>query len=66
MQTEFEQVVRDDRQRRCKKAREEIQSLDHHMPIYYVDETGNQIFLEDKERADLIEFYHRETKMFCE
>ena len=66
LQTESEQAQRDDRQRRCTKAREEIQSLDHHMPIYYIDETENQVFLEDKKRADLIEFYHRAIKMFCE
>ncbi len=66
LQTESEQVQRDDRQRRCAKAHEQIQSLDHHMPIYYVDETGNRVFLDDKKRADLIEFYHREIAMFCE
>ena len=66
LQSELEQAQRDDRQRRCMKAREEIQSLDHHMPVYYIDETENQVFLEDKERADLIEFYHREITIFCE
>ena len=66
LQTESQQVKRDDRQRRCIKAHEEIQSLDHHMPIYYVDESGNRVFLDDTKRADLIELYNRETKMFCE
>ena len=66
LQAEVDQVRRDDRQRRCTKAREQIQSLDHHMPIYYIDESGNRIFFDDKKRADLIEFYQRETKMFCE
>ena len=66
LQTESEQVQRDDRQRRCTKAHEQIQSLNHHMPIYYVDETGNRVFLDDKKRADLIEFYRREIAMFCE
>ena len=65
-QAELERVRRDDRQRRCDKAHEEIQSLEHHMPIYYIDETGSQVFLEDKERADLISFYRRELAMFCE
>ena len=50
-QTELEQVRRDDGQMRCNKAREEIQSLDHHMPIYYIDETGSQVFLEEIGRA---------------
>ena len=36
------------------------------MPIYYIDESGNRIFVDDNKRADLIEFYQRETKMFCE
>ena len=66
LQAEVDQVRRDDRQRRCTKAREQIQSLDHHMPIYYIDESGNRIFVDDNKRADLIEFYQRETKMFCE
>ena len=66
LQTEVDQVRRDDRQRRCTKAREQIQSLDHHMPIYYVDQSGNRVFLDDTKRADLIELYNRETKMFCE
>ena len=65
LQTESEQVQRDDRRRRCTKAHEEIQSLDHHMPIYYVDETGNRVFLDDERRADLIAFYHREVEMYC-
>jgi hypothetical protein len=65
LQTELEQVKRDDRQERCIKAHEEIQSLDHHMPIYYVDEMGDWVFLDDKERADLIKFYQAEIKMFC-
>ncbi len=66
LQTESEQVQRDDKQRRCNKAHEQIQSLDHHMPIYYVDESGNRVFLDDKKRADLIEFYDRELEMFCD
>ena len=66
LQTESDQVRRDDRQRRCTKAREQIQSLNHHMPVYYVDETGNRVFLDDIKRADLIAFYHREKNMFCE
>ena len=66
LQAELNQVQRDDRQQRCMKAHEEIQSLDHHMPIYYIDETDSRVFLDDKKRAGLIEFYHRETKMFCE
>lgn len=66
LQTELEQVQHDDRQRRCMKAHEEIQSLDHHMPVFYINETGNRTFLDDKKRADLIEYYRRETKMFCE
>ena len=66
LQTELEQVKRDDRQRRCIKAHEEIQSLNHHMPIYYIDEKGDWIFLDDKERADLIKFYHAEIDMFCD
>ncbi len=66
LQMESEQVQQADRQRRCTKAHEEIQSLDHHMPIYYIDEGGDWVFLDDKKRADLIEFYQRETKMFCE
>jgi len=66
LQTELEQVKRDDRQRRCIKAHEELQSLDHHMPIYYIDEKGDWVFLDDKERADLIEFYHSEINMFCD
>ena len=65
LRTEVDQVRRDDRQRRCTKAREQIQSLDHHMPIYYIDETGNRVFLDDQKRADLIAFYHREEEMFC-
>ena len=65
VQTELEQVKQDGRQRRCVKAHEEIQSLDHHMPIYYVDEKGDWVFLDDKERADLIKFYQEEIKMFC-
>ncbi len=66
LQTELQQVKRDDRQRRCVKAHEETQSLDHHMPIYYVDEKGDWVFLDDKERADLIKFYQEEIKIFCE
>ncbi len=66
LQAELKQVQRDDRQQRCMKAHEEIQSLDHHMPIYYIDEGGDWVFLDDKERADLIKFYHAEKKMFCE
>jgi hypothetical protein len=66
VQTELEQAQQDDRQQRCTKANEQIQSLDHHMPIYYIDETGNRIFLDDEKRADLIAFYHREEKMFCD
>ena len=66
LQAELVQTRQDGRQRRCMKAHEEIQSLDHHMPIYYIDETGNRVFLDDNKRANLIEFYHRETKMFCE
>ena len=66
LQTELEQVERDDRQRRCTKAHEEIQSLDHHMPVYFVDETGNRVFLDEKKRADLIEFYRGEIEMFCD
>ena len=66
LQTELEQVKQDGRQRRCVKAHEEIQSLDHHMPIYYVDEKGDWVFLDDKERADLIKFYQEEINMFCE
>ena len=66
LQAESEHAQRDNRQQRCMKAHEEIQSLDHHMPIYYIDETDSRVFLDDKKRAGLIEFYHRETKMFCE
>jgi len=66
LQTELQQVKRDDRQRRCTKAHEELQSLDHHMPIYYIDEKGDWVFLDDKERADLIKFYHSEINMFCD
>ncbi len=66
LQTALQQVKRDDRQRRCIKAHEELQSLDHHMPIYYIDEKGDWIFLDDKERADLIKFYHSEINMFCD
>ena len=66
LQTESEQVQRADRQGRCTKAHEESQSLDHHMPIYYIDETRNRIFLDDQKRVDLIEFYRREVEMFCE
>ncbi len=66
LQSELQQVKRDDRQRRCIIAHEEIQNLDHHMPIYYIDEKGNWVFLDDKERADLIEFYHSEINMFCD
>lgn len=66
LQTKLEQVKRDDRQRRCLKAHEELQSLDHHMPIYYIDEQGEWVFLDDKERADLIKFYHSEINMFCD
>ena len=36
------------------------------MPIYYMDEMGNRVFLDDKKRADLIEFYRREIKIICE
>ena len=66
LQTESKQVQRAERQRRCMKAHEQIQSLDHHMPIYYVDKTGNRVFLDDKNRVDLIEFYDREIEMFCD
>lgn len=66
LQTESQQVKRDGRQRRCIKAHEEIQSLDHHMPIYYIDEKGDWVFLDDKERADLIRFYHSEINVFCD
>ena len=66
LRTESEQVQRDDRQRRCTKGREQIQSLNHHMPIYYVDETGNRVFLDDEKRANLIEFYQREIAIFCD
>jgi Domain of unknown function (DUF4124) len=66
LQTKLEQVKRNDRQRRCIKAHEELQSLDHHMPIYYIDEKGDWVFLNDKERADLIKFYHSEINMFCD
>ena len=66
LQTELQQVKRDDRQRRCIKAHEELQSLDHHMPIYYIDEKGDWVFLDDKERADLIKFYYSEINMFCD
>ncbi len=66
LHTELEQVKRDGRQQRCLKAHEELQSLDHHMPIYYIDEGGDWVFLDDKERADLIKFYHAEINMFCE
>ena len=66
LQAEMEQVKRAERQRRCMKAHEQIQSLDHHMPIYYVDKTGNRVFLDDKNRVDLIEFYDREREMFCD
>ncbi len=66
LQTELQQVKRDDRQQRCIKAHEELQSLNHHMPIYYIDEKGDWVFLDDKERADLIKFYHSEINMFCD
>ncbi len=66
LQTELQQVKRDDRQRRCIKAHEEHQSLDHHMPIYYIDEKGDWVFLDDKERADLIIFFHSEINIFCD
>jgi hypothetical protein len=66
LQTELQQVKRDDRQRRCIKAHEELQSLNHHMPIYYIDEKGDWVFLDDKERADLLKFYHSEINMFCD
>ena len=66
LQTESEQMQRDDRQRRCTKAHEQIQSLNHHMPIYYIDESRNRAFLDDKKRADLIAFYHRDIAMFCD
>ena len=66
LQAEMEQVQRAERQRRCMKAHEQNQNLDHHMPIYYVDKTGNRVFLDDKNRVDLIEFYDREIEMFCD
>ena len=66
LQTELQQVKGDDRQRRCIKAHEELQSLNHHMPIYYIDEKGDWVFLDDEERADLIKFYHSEINMFCD
>lgn len=66
LQAEMEQAERDRRQQRCAKAHEEIQNLNHHMPVYYVDQTGNRVFLDDERRAELIDYYKREQNMYCE
>lgn len=65
-QSDSDQAQQDRRQKRCTKAQEEIQSLNHHIPVYYLDESGNRVFLDDKSRSELIGFYEREIAMFCE
>ena len=66
LQREDEQAQRVDQLQRCIKAREEFHSLNRQMPIYRIDERGNRIFLDDKERTDYIQFYLAEINTFCE
>ena len=65
-QREVLQAEKDQRMRSCLKAQENLNNLKLALPVYYVDETGQRVFLDDTERAKEIEHYEGEVITHCD
>jgi hypothetical protein len=54
------------RANRCQLATRQLQALNAQRPVFTVNEKGEQVFLEDKERAAAIERYTKDLGTHCD
>lgn len=65
-QKETLKAERVDNLRRCVSAREQLHNLELHLPVFYIDENGDWIFLDDNERTEYIDYYNHEINSYCD
>ena len=66
LQKESDQALRVSRLRRCVDSRSELYDLESDYPVFYINEKGKEIFLDDDARAEGIEYYNEEIVAFCD
>jgi len=55
-----------ERTNKCNHARRQLRILSTLVPVYSVNEQGERVYLEDKERAAEVESYRREERANCD
>lgn len=66
LQIESDQALRTSRLRRCLDAQYQLHDLETQVPVYYMSEKGNRVFLGDEERAEYMRYYRSEINTFCD
>lgn len=66
MQRELEQTQQVYRKRRCTRALKDIVPLTTQLPVYSSDQRGNKVYLDDEERAVVIDRTRANINEFCD
>ena len=53
------------RSNRCAESREQVETLERARPIYRIDEHGERVYLEDKDRQRQIEQWRSQAEKYC-
>lgn len=54
------------RKNRCNQAKRELQVLETQVPVYTLNEKGERVYLDDKDRASEIEEWKRHIRTYCD
>jgi hypothetical protein len=66
LQQQSDEVLRVSKMRRCLDARYQLHELETEAPVYYVDEKGDRVYLDDSKRSEYMAFYYAEINTYCE
>jgi hypothetical protein len=55
-----------ERQNRCVFARRELHVLEKQIPVYHLDEKGDKVYLEDKDRPAQVARYKQAVAEYCD
>jgi hypothetical protein len=55
-----------ERANRCAKAKRELQVLNTQVPVYSINDKGERVYLEDRERAEEIALWTKEARDHCD
>lgn len=54
-----------ERTQRCSRAREGLDTVKNSRRVYRLDDKGERVYMEDKDRPDAIEKWSREVERYC-